>query len=88
MSLSLLVTGGSGFIGSALIRHVLACTSHHVTNLDKLTYSGNPASLASLVRALGWQPSVALQQGLSRTIRWYLEHRDWWAWSLNRPGGQ
>jgi dTDP-glucose 4,6-dehydratase len=45
----LLVTGGSGFIGSNFVRHVLA--SHpddHVVNLDKLTYAGNPANLADL----------------------------------------
>jgi dTDP-glucose 4,6-dehydratase len=47
----LLVTGGSGFIGSNFVRHVLA--SHpddHVVNLDKLTYAGNPANLADLER--------------------------------------
>jgi dTDP-glucose 4,6-dehydratase len=42
----LLVTGGSGFIGSNFVRHVLASRSdHHVVNLDKLTYAGNPANL-------------------------------------------
>lgn len=40
-----LVTGGAGFIGSAVCRHLIANTEHHVVNLDKLTYA---ASLASL----------------------------------------
>ena len=42
----ILVTGGAGFIGSALIRHLLAATQHEVLNLDKLTYAGNLESLA------------------------------------------
>ncbi len=44
----LLVTGGAGFIGSNFVHHVIATTDHTVTVLDKLTYAGNRASLASL----------------------------------------
>ncbi|MEW6750252.1 MAG: dTDP-glucose 4,6-dehydratase [Candidatus Latescibacterota bacterium] len=45
----LLVTGGCGFIGSNFIRHVLRrYPAYQVTNLDKLTYAGNPASLADV----------------------------------------
>lgn len=40
-----LVTGGAGFIGSALIRHLVNETGHEVLNLDKLTYAGVLASL-------------------------------------------
>jgi dTDP-glucose 4,6-dehydratase len=43
-----LVTGGAGFIGSALVRHLLENTAHHVLVLDKLTYAGNLDNLASV----------------------------------------
>ncbi|MBB5830245.1 dTDP-glucose 4,6-dehydratase [Brachybacterium aquaticum] len=48
MPAHLLVTGGAGFIGSNFVHHVLAATDARVTVLDKLTYAGNPASLAGL----------------------------------------
>ena len=43
-----LVTGGAGFIGSALIRHMIGQTGHNVLVVDKLTYAGNLASLESV----------------------------------------
>lgn len=45
---TLLVTGGAGFIGSALIRLLIAETDYSVVNVDKLTYAGNLDSLASV----------------------------------------
>jgi len=45
---TILITGGAGFIGSALIRYIIKNTSHNVVNLDKLTYSGNLESLGSI----------------------------------------
>lgn len=44
-SLRILVTGGAGFIGSALIRHLIANTQHQILNIDALTYAGNLSSL-------------------------------------------
>ena len=46
MNKRILVTGGAGFIGSALVRHLIARTGHEVLNIDKLTYAGNLTSLA------------------------------------------
>ncbi len=43
-----LITGGAGFIGSAVIRHLIEDTTHKVVNLDKLTYAGNLQSLVSI----------------------------------------
>lgn len=43
-----LVTGGAGFIGSAVCRHLVADDSNEVINVDKLTYAGNLASLRSI----------------------------------------
>jgi dTDP-glucose 4,6-dehydratase len=48
--MKLLVTGGAGFIGSAVIRLVLRETAASVVNLDKLTYAANPDALAAIAR--------------------------------------
>jgi dTDP-glucose 4,6-dehydratase len=41
----ILVTGGAGFIGSAVVRHIISDTEYEVVNVDKLTYAGNLQSL-------------------------------------------
>jgi len=46
--MKLLITGGAGFIGSAVIRHIIDNTNHSVVNVDKLTYAGNLESLVSV----------------------------------------
>ena len=43
-----LITGGAGFIGSALIRLIFDKTNHGVVNIDKLTYASNLESLDSI----------------------------------------
>ena len=48
MSKKIIVTGGAGFIGSALVRHLISNTEHVVLNIDALTYAGNLSSLASV----------------------------------------
>lgn len=46
--MKILVTGGAGFIGSAVIRHIIQNTKDSVVNLDKLTYAGNLESLTDI----------------------------------------
>ena len=46
--MNILITGGAGFIGSAVIRHIIADTEHYILNVDKLTYAGNLESLISI----------------------------------------
>ena len=66
--LTILVTGGAGFIGSALCRHLAASGRYRLVVLDKLTYAGNLDSLGGLSRSpdfrfvrgdIGDQPAVA-----------------------------
>jgi dTDP-glucose 4,6-dehydratase len=58
MSGRILVTGGAGFIGSAVCRHLVRKGGYHVVNVDKLTYAGNPESL----REIGNNPAYSFYQ--------------------------
>ena len=49
MALRFIVTGGAGFIGSAVVRHLIADTPHEVLTLDALTYAGNLDNLAGVI---------------------------------------
>src|SRR5215208_276029 len=44
----IIITGGAGFIGSGLVRHLIAETSHSVLVIDKLTYAGNLDNLSTV----------------------------------------
>ena len=54
----ILVTGGAGFIGSAVVRHIIQNTQDSVINLDKLTYAGNLESLTDVANS----PRYAFEQ--------------------------
>ncbi|MFK0087117.1 dTDP-glucose 4,6-dehydratase [Pseudomonas sp. NPDC090755] len=68
----ILITGGAGFIGSALIRHLISATGHEVLNLDKLTYAGNLESLACIATDTRYewvQADVADQARVSEVLQ-------------------
>ena len=67
-----LVTGGAGFIGSAVVRHLVAAGYERVINLDKLTYSGNLASLASVEDSANYafyEADIGDQQRVTEILR-------------------
>ena len=69
--MKLLITGGAGFIGSALVRHVIQNTSDSVVNVDKLTYAGNLESLAPVAgdaRYAFEQVDICDRAGLDRVF--------------------
>lgn len=53
--MKILITGGAGFIGSAVVRHIIQNTENEVLNVDKLTYAGNLESLSSIENNLRYQ---------------------------------
>lgn len=67
----IIVTGGAGFIGSALVRHLVAKRHYVVLNVDKLTYAGNLASLQMLATASNYhfvQADIADRDAMDAAI--------------------
>ena len=68
------VTGGAGFIGSAVIRHLVNDTDHIVINVDKLTYAGNLESLTTISdngRYHFEQVDICDSKGIARVLNQY-----------------
>jgi dTDP-glucose 4,6-dehydratase len=75
MSKTLLITGGAGFIGSAVVRHLIRHTDYRVVNLDRLTYAGNLDSVAEVADSERYafeQVDIRDRRELDRVFR---EHR-------------
>ncbi len=71
---TLIVTGGAGFIGSALVRHLIENTDQRVVVLDKLTYAGNLESLAPVLksaRLIFQKGDIADRELVSQLLRTY-----------------
>ncbi|RWO98361.1 MAG: dTDP-glucose 4,6-dehydratase [Mesorhizobium sp.] len=73
--MNFLVTGGAGFIGSAVCRHLCGNPAYRVTNIDKLTYAGNLASLRPIENAHNYR-FVHADICDDRTILEVLHHDD------------
>jgi dTDP-glucose 4,6-dehydratase len=72
--MKILVTGGAGFIGSALVRYLIGHTDSVVINLDKLTYAGNLASLDSVASSARYrfeQVDICDRAAVSRVLEKY-----------------
>jgi dTDP-glucose 4,6-dehydratase len=70
--LKILVTGGCGFIGSALCRRIVRETGHRVVNVDLLTYAGSPTSVAEVAgsdRYAFVQADIADREAMERVFR-------------------
>ncbi len=69
--MKILVTGGAGFIGSAVVRELIQHTQHSVVNVDSLTYAGNLESLASVSQSERYafeQVSISDRAALERVF--------------------
>src|SRR4051812_40472866 len=78
MTTRILVTGGAGFIGSALVRRIIRQTPDDVLVVDKLTYAGNLASLAPVAgdpRYRFIQADVADAAAIGEAFRDFAPHR-------------
>ncbi|WGE46395.1 GDP-mannose 4,6-dehydratase [Actinobacillus equuli] len=72
--MKILITGGAGFIGSAVVRYLIQQTNHSVVNVDKLTYAGNLVSLQAVERSPRYafaQVDICDQSALENVFKQY-----------------
>ena len=72
--MKILVTGGAGFIGSAVVRHIIQNTQDSVVNVDCLTYAGNLKLLLSVVNNVRYvfeRANICYRAGLDRVFNSY-----------------
>lgn len=79
---TILITGGAGFIGSALIRFLIAHTPHRIINVDALTYAGNLESLAHIEQNARYRFEKADIGNRAHMQRLFQEHRPDWVMHL------
>ena len=81
--MTILVTGGAGFIGANFVLDRLAHGDETVINLDQLTYAGNlhdrryAIDAGKLEHELGWRPRETFETGIRKTVEWYLANAAW-----------
>ncbi len=83
--MTVLITGGAGFIGSNFLEHLITCTNEEVICIDKLTYAiefvkDRPGhdrrystDISKIENEIGWSPRFDLEFGLDKTIKYYLD---------------
>lgn len=72
---TIFVTGGAGFIGSAVIRYLIEETDHEIFNIDKLTYAGNLESLAGVTENPRYHFAQVDICDADKVSRLFVEHR-------------